>query len=317
MQYKNNRQSIRKKYLKGLPLSKEEQALYEKDFSKADYEFYQSEDAHLLLPEDYSADATYQIIESRISKNKRRAFVKYTGSVAAVFLLLILSTVIYKYSNQVEMHYVATTWGEKKTVQLPDGSTVVLNSLSSVTYQGELNGKNREIQLAGEAYFDVTKDAKKPFIVKANELEVKVLGTQFNVEAYENQVDIKTTLFEGSVSVSLTDGEKEVLSPGEQFVYNKVNNSTQKSTPENIENERAWQDNRLIFDNLPLSDILKSLAREHNIEFISTNKVLNNLRMTADFSSTESLDTILQKLGESAEFSFNKDGNVYTLFTRP
>lgn len=103
-------------------------------------------------------------------------------------VIAFLSTVLYNYSQQsADILYVSTAYGEKKEVILADGSTIILNSLSSISYPEDMSGKTRNVTLHGEAYFDVAKNPNKAFIVQAEGVEVKVLGTKFNINAYENQ----------------------------------------------------------------------------------------------------------------------------------
>lgn len=115
-----------------------------------------------------------------------------------------------------------STLAEVRTIRLPDHTEVTLNRYSSLTYPERFKGDTREVQLQGEAYFEVAKDARHPFIVQAQEVNVKVLGTHFNVEAYQPDASIKTTLLEGRVAVNIPHtGEEMVLSPNESAIYDK------------------------------------------------------------------------------------------------
>lgn len=316
MKYNNKVQTAREKYLQGLPLSEEEQAYINKDFSGPDYKFYKSDTESIMLPEQYSAESTYRSIEKEVETSPRRYVMRLVSSAVAIAILVLISTIVYNNMSQPEMHIITTALGEKKTVLLPDGSTVVLNSMSSLAYVDGMKGQTRDVELIGEAYFDVMKNKEKPFIVKVNDLNIKVLGTKFNVDAYENESNITTSLFEGAVSVGVSDGSFELMSPGDETTYEKANKKLVKTQPEKIENKTAWQKNLLVFDNEKFENILKSLSREHDVIFISENATLNSLRITAQFSSSISVDQALTILGESAEFKFRHEGNQYIIVAK-
>lgn len=319
MKYNNKVQLARQKYLKGLPLSDQERALIEKDLSGNDFLFFTSDNTPFILPDKYTADTTYTFVEKRIGKTlhrKYRSFTKYIGYVAAILLLAILSTVIYNNFTQPSTLYVSTSYGEKKEVTLPDGSVVILNSMSSVSYPSKMNGKTREVTLLGEAYFDVAKSPDKIFIVKVEDIEVKVLGTKFNINAYESKEYITTTLFEGIVSVGVHAGYTRKLKPGEQAVFKKKTETLEIRQLTNPDIEMAWRNNVLSFENERFADILEVLSREHNVTFDIDNEPLKQLRITAHFASGESVDSALVILGRSAGFTYVKKDNKYQIVTR-
>ena len=116
-----------------------------------------------------------------------------------------------------------STLAETRTVHLPDGTSVTLNHYSSLSYPERFKSDNREVELSGEAYFEVSKDPKHPFIVQTETIDVQVLGTHFNVDAYQNNPDVKTTLLTGSVAVSnKSKSVRMILKPNEIAIYNKV-----------------------------------------------------------------------------------------------
>ncbi len=316
MKYTSKIQKARLRYLKGAPLSEKEQEVIKKDLSGKDYQYYSTKTDPMILPEQYSADTTFSLVEKYIKRGKSKQLLRYAVGIAATLLFALVSIHVYQHITQPEMEYIATSFGEKKTIVLPDGSEVVLNSMSALTYQKKMRNKTREVELTGEAFFKVKKDKSRPFTVRTSVADVNVLGTKFNVDAYENQSQVITTLFEGSVAVDFRDGNVMHLSPGEQAVWEKNSRMADKRKPDNIGNERAWQQNMLIFNNTPLLDILKTLEREHDVQFVSDDAVLNSLRMTARFSSLESVDAALTLLGESADFAFYREGKRYTITSK-
>jgi len=312
MQYNTQIQSARRKYLQGLPLSDEEQKLIEKDQSGKDFLFFMTEDSSFIIPDKYNADTTYKLIEDQINTvaTKRYSFTRYIRYAAAVVALVLLSTVVYNYLKQPGILHVMTSYGEKKEITLPDGSTVLLNSMSSVTYPEKMTGKTREVTLQGEAYFSVIKNPDKTFIVKAKDTEIKVLGTKFNVEAYDSEGAVTTTLFEGSVSVGKTGGEIKVLKPNEQAIINKGTGKLEVKELNDPETEVAWRNNILVFENERFSDILNVLSREYNVVFDIEDEDLSRLRITARFNSDEPIDKALNILGQSADFEYTRQANT-------
>lgn len=310
MRYKNTIQHARAKFLKRKNLSEKERILLEKDFSGKDYIYYQRiEGNEILLPEQYSADVTYSRVEHVFAgKHPHQSILKYAVA-AALFICTTIG--LYYINNNPKILTVSTSYGEKINIALPDGSTVTLNSLSSVSYPKNMKGKTREVVLEGEAFFNVVKNDRKTFTVRAQEIDIKVLGTQFNVLAYADDDKIVASLYEGSVTVSSDSGEIFELRPGEQAVYDKHIKSIDIEYLE--ENAKDWMDGSLYFDHKPLREIWKTLDREKNISFEVSDQVNSDLKITASFNRNDSIDDILDILGQTGEFTFERTGNVYII----
>lgn len=151
----------------------------------------------------YSASESWKLLERRLvpPRTKRLRLFRLAGVVAASVLLCFASWFIYDYWKPVAMQTVSAG-AAISVITLPDQTKVTLNRYSSLTYPDRFKEDRREVQLQGEAYFEVEKDARHPFVVKADPVEVEVLGTHFNVEAYPGDAEVKTTLLEGSVAVN-------------------------------------------------------------------------------------------------------------------
>jgi len=310
----NKIQKARKKYLKAEVLSSVEQTLIENDLTGKDFIFYNArKNTSILLPDNYSAYSTYQKIEAGIRNNNRTRILQYAGSVAAMAIIAFLSVYIIQSVNQPALLVMETSFGEKKEINLPDGSVITLNSRSFVEYPKEFQGKNREIKLSGEAYFEVARDTQKPFIVKTGKIDIRVLGTQFNIKAYENEEYICTDLYQGSVSVSVPDGNVRILEPGNRAIYDKNNASLRIIESAEIDNNILWMKNILSFENTPLKEILSSLEREKNVIFNPVDPTLRELKITARFIHNETVKEILEILGQSAHFSYTQNGNIFTI----
>jgi hypothetical protein len=162
--------------------------------------------------------------------------------------------------------------GGKYTVQLPDGTMVWLNSSSSLSYPVAFTGADRSVTLTGEAYFEVTKNKHLPFIVHTNGVNVKVLGTHFNVSAYGDEKDIKTTLLEGSVSLS-NNKSSALLVPGQQGITATDQGIVTK--PVNVNQVIAWKTGYFIFRDDDIRGIMRKISRWYDVEVEYQGNVTN------------------------------------------
>jgi mannose-6-phosphate isomerase class I len=153
--------------------------------------------------------------------------------------------------------------GGQYKVVLPDGTAVWLNALSMLTYPTTFSGKTREVKLEGEAYFEVAKNAAKPFIARVNGMRVTVLGTQFNINAYDKQ-RYKTTLVEGSVQLSQS-AKQALLKPGQQGVVDSEKESI-KIASVNINKIVAWKNGYFMFQDDSIKDIMAQISRWYDVE---------------------------------------------------
>ncbi len=222
------------------------------------------------------------------------------------------------YNNNVEndtliYNTLAVPYGKRFEVQLSDGTTVNLNSGSSLKYPVNfIKGKNRQVFLNGEAFFNVAKDTKHPFIVNANEIDVRVLGTKFNISSYPEDNNINTVLVEGSVSTYKTGEAYEpesatLLKPGYKAAWNKTNKTIQV-TETDVETHLAWISGKLILYEVEFSAILKKLERQYNVEFINNNTALKNRFFTAKFD-IEDIEQVMKSLSYSGKFTYKFEEN--------
>lgn len=158
----------------------------------------------------------------------------------------------------------STPTGGQYNIVLADGTKVYLNTVSSLKYPTRFNGDQRMVELEGEAYFEVAKNKDKPFIVKSGNQEIEVLGTHFNVHAYDNEPIVKTTLLEGSVAVRYKN-QKTILKPGQQ---SNVSDNLNKIIVREVDTEAAiaWKNGRFKFDNADLKSVMKQLERWYGIK---------------------------------------------------
>ncbi len=217
------------------------------------------------------------------------------------------------YSNKVKSdlliyNTLTVPYGKRFEVQLSDGTTVNLNAGSSLKYPVNfINGKNRQVFLNGEAFFNVAKDSVHPFIVNANDIDVQVVGTKFNISSYPEDKNINTVLVEGSVNICKTGDtykskQGKLLKPGHKAAWNKIDKTIQISET-SIETHLAWISGRLILYEVEFGSILKKLERQYNVRFINNNKALENRFFTAKFD-IEDITQVMESLSYSGKFTY-------------
>ncbi|XHR97035.1 FecR family protein [Mucilaginibacter sp. UC70_90] len=163
-----------------------------------------------------------------------------------------------------QINTITTPRGGQYQVILEDGTKVQLNAASSIKFPEYFTGANREIELNGEAYFEVAKDKAHPFIVKANSTRVQVLGTHFNINAYSDNPDITTTLLEGSVKMS-KGAVAVMLLPGQQGAVNQ-NSSSIKVSRADVEANMAWTKGFFVFHDQSIVTIMKQVSRWYDVD---------------------------------------------------
>lgn len=179
--------------------------------------------------------------------------------------------------------------GGQFNIVLPDGSHVWLNAASSLKYPTAFNGAQRRVEMQGQGYFEVAKNAKQPFFVKVNNMEVQVLGTSFDIMAYTDEKSVNTTLVEGAVSVN-----NHRLQPGQQAVLDPVTGSITVH-PADVDQVIAWKTGFFEFDNAPLSDIMRQLSRWYDID-VNYNQAADNRLFGGRISRSLPLSDILHML---------------------
>jgi ferric-dicitrate binding protein FerR (iron transport regulator) len=196
--------------------------------------------------------------------------------------------------------------GRKYNLVLSDGTKVWMNAESSLSYPVNFSGNTREVTLTGEAYFEVTHNAEKPFIVHTQETAVQVLGTSFDVSAYKTEATF-ATLVEGRVKVNA--GQREVLlQPGEQSVKEKGNDALSKKEVDTDEFV-AWKNDRLLFKDASLFAITERLGRAYNYTFVFENDTLKKAHCTISLVQTPDISSILEHLAKARIINYSIKGN--------
>lgn len=195
-----------------------------------------------------------------------------------------------------QMIEVKTNPGMTTTVYLPDGSVVHLNSESTLTYPSFFDQDKRRVTLQGEAFFEVQKDPEHGFVITApHETKIEVLGTSFNVEAFEKDAFVSTTLIEGKVRFDYRKNRRSAavsMKPGQKLVYDSSSSRIQL-TDTNGESEIAWKDGKIVFQATPLPEALRMLEKRFNVTFVLSNDRLRSEAFTGSFSH-QRLERILE-----------------------
>jgi transmembrane sensor len=230
-------------------------------------------------------------------------------------------------------------YGSKSRVLLPDGSTVTLNSGSSLEYSTSgFNTESRSVSITGEGFFDVTKDKSRPFYVITPGLKLKVIGTTFNIKAYPDEKIEEATLVTGAVEISINSDKNEsdkkiTLKPNQSAVFVKSERSVIMKEPENQERVSqealelksvnvqtsskteqviSWKEDRLVFDNEPFSNLLIKLERWYDVKIILNDPELATIRFSGTFDK-ETLEQVMDALIVVTPFNYGIKQNIITI----
>lgn len=275
--------------------------------------------------------AVFEMEAPRSNKRRRLAWITAGIAVAAsVAAIFFFKPGAGNKKEIASINEISTRLGSKTRIQLPDGSIVWLNAGSKLIYDKDFGKEERPVTLSGEGFFDVVRDPSKPFIVRTTNIEVRVLGTVFNVKAYPEDKSSETSLIHGSLEVSIKSRprDKIILSSNEKLVVEnktlapKDSLSDDKDLPvmslnqikhnplDNSVNETQWIDNKLVFDNEPFADIAVKMERWFGVEIEITDSSLAAKRMTGKFER-ENIEQALEGLSyaSTTSFVFERKGN--------
>ncbi len=229
---------------------------------------------------------------------------------AAAFTGLAIMTGIYFYvASKYALTVYQTAAGQKTTITLPDQTIVILNANSSLSYRNNWNKeKRRTVTLSGEAYFKVTHDREKPFVVNTTDISIRVMGTTFNVKSYDEDESVETTLVEGKVLIekqrdSSASPEVIELFPDQKATFSKNSNQIVLNEVK-TETEAAWVKGSLIFDDEPFSEIVKDLERWYGAKILVKENASLRCRFNARIEN-ESLEEVLKLFSSSGSMKYH------------
>jgi transmembrane sensor len=304
---------------------------------------------HLSTPvlqfDGEETDNTLSVTDTKTQRASYHWLWIAAGMAASVLVVLLL---LFRSENKtrpaVASNTISTRPGSKSKIELPDGTQVWLNANSKLTYNQNFLDSAREVQLTGEAYFDVvpavsqTTGQRIPFIIHTSSIDVKVLGTAFNVRSYPGEKTTETALIHGSVEVTLHNSpdKKIILKPKEKLVI--LNDDTAEAgnvvAPNNVADnapmmtlrrirpykgdstsnfETMWVKNKLAFENKSFDRMIAELERWYNVTFIVKNESLNTLHFTGVFEN-KSLTEVMEALSITRKFHYEIKDNQVTIW---
>ena len=200
--------------------------------------------------------------------------------------------------------------GGEYQVVLADGTKVWLNSASRLIYPQSFMGKERRVVLSGEAFFDVAHDAERPFIVETSRMNVKVLGTRFNVNDYDDNEEVSTTLVNGSVEIFSGGQQAFRLVPGEQ-AYGKENELEKREV--NVRLYTSWIDGKFLFNNTELEEIAKQTSRWYDVEIFFSSENVKKVRFTGAIVKFKPLDDLVRMIESTSQVRFSVKGKTIVI----
>ena len=250
-------------------------------------------------------------LSDRIRKMSRQSFIYKIAAILAFPVALAIGWYLFgEFQKPVQLaeqlYEISSPKGHVSRVKLPDGTEVWINTNSTIIYDASsFNTNKREIQLKGEAYFEVTSSVEKPFTVVTPHANIKVTGTSFNVNAYPASMLFETVLAEGKIELQLKSGTTESIhvEPNQRVIFNSIN---KKFDIEQVEAEifTAWRNGEIIFRDATLNDLIKELERIYDIEFHMQPANLGELRFRGMFSYNNNLIEALEKIKKSSHVDY-------------
>lgn len=306
---------------KDIELQIETSAAFKKEME--DFRFIWLATENLKQQRRVDTASNWKQLSRRMLFLKIRTNVWNVSKIAAVLLLPLLLVTYYVVEKMpdnkpVEQVEITSAYGLISKVTLSDGSTVWLNSGSKLIYPRYFDGDNRQVFLNGEAYFEVKSDKRNRFdVLLPQGVQVSAYGTEFNVNAYEDEPKVEAVLSRGNIEVSVAgQTESKLLKVGQQAVIQKGKSDIIVSEA-NVYAQTAWKDGKMVFRRAKMDEIIKKLSRHFNVDIQLEGNVLYEYEYSATFT-TESLSEILNLLKQSAPITWHSiDPDKQKDFTYP
>ncbi len=210
-----------------------------------------------------------------------------------------------------EMLEVTTKPGETKSILFQDGTQVMINSGATITFPKTWRISERNLQLTGEAFFDVAKMKRRPLVVDVDNYKIKVYGTKFNVKSYPESENIEIILVDGNIVFEANNSDYE-LKPLQKLLYNKESQSISLEKVQNINKEICWKDNYISFRNSSLKEVISDISRIYGVSFNYDNELLNDYSFTIKTEKGK-LENLLEELSYISGLTFHECGGVVTI----
>lgn len=273
-----------------------------------------------VIGEEMREDILSELHHRMDVASRRTLWIRIMGAAAAVILVLGITNYVsfqegYKQLNS-QMVEMKNPLGLKSSLILSDGTKVTLNAGTTLSYPTAFVSDKRIVKVSGEAFFEVAHDEKHPFIVKADNVNIRVLGTRFNVKAYEEENKIEVTLTEGRVGVGLDDQANQIsIQAGQQVLFDKGKGLFSKRQV-NLDYYTGWREGKFYFNNHPLQKIAKQLERAFNVNIKISSDDLKEIAFTGDFVRGENLEQILRVMTANRRFCYKIDGDQVFIYKK-
>ena len=243
-------------------------------------------------------------VRSLVHENSSQPWLR----IAAAILVLIASGFVINYFVFRESEKQFQTADNTLPITLPDGSTIILNQHSELSYPSSFGETDRKVVLKGEGFFEVERNPQKPFVIEVNGTQVEVLGTSFNVQGYDNREEIEVTVQTGIVKFSVPETKKEVkLLAGEKGVYTKMK-AELSSAINNDVNFLAWSTHKLVFTDNDLRSVVATINRTYQVRITMPDSIPNTCVVTVTFDH-QTLESVLKVLKTTLNLEYKINGN--------
>lgn len=262
--------------------------------------------------------------EKELRSNRFKQFLLHSPIVriAAVILIVVSVALYWTYQNiskentsdvvaSVQSIEKSTAYGEISNVTMSDGTNVKLNAGTKITFDEQFTGNIREVNMSGQAFFDVSRNEEQPFVINAGKVNIRVLGTSFDVKAFEEENRAIITVVSGKVRVKTNEG-KVILKADEQAIFDKSSGYLKMKKVKSDEFTK-WMNGTLYFDKTPIKDVLAQMERWYDVEFKVNNKNILNKKVTGEYTNA-SLKTILKALEFSIDINYKIDEKLITIY---
>lgn len=303
-------QELLHKYFKGTASTEEEKQIL-------DWVDASPENSKTFRKERMLYDIALFTNEKQLRKEDKKArilpMLRWSARIAAVVVVAVSCGFLfrdYQYNKVAQMQTVSVPAGQRAQITLADGTKVWLNAQSTLTYASNFGRNDRNVELNGEAYFEVAKNKKMPFYVNTEINRVKVVGTRFNVCAYNGTNEFETTLVEGIVDIYPLEGDKAITRLTKDEFFGSYNGQCKKTVLPSYEYLR-WKEGLYCFDDSEFKYILSRMEQYYNVKITVLNPKLLNYRCTGKFKEQDGIEHVLKVIQKDHKFTYqiNEEGD--------
>lgn len=255
---------------------------------------------------------SFDRLQTTMRARRDDAFSRWLRVAAAVALVLVTSLAAYRILSPeppVQLFSMQAPQGTNSRISLPDGTQVWLNAGSTLSYRSDFNRSSRHVDLAGEAYFEVTRNTDLPFRVTARGCTFTVLGTKFNISAYDDDPEVLAALMEGSLRFEAND-ERELMTPGDLVTFDCRSRQARREQVD-TEQFRSWIDGKIRYDAISLPALLRRLAREYDVRIELCTKAFDHRKFRISLTDAQDIESIMSGLCDILPIAVRRDGRRY------